>query len=261
MHARLFALGVLLSSIAPAQQVITTFAGTDWIFTDDGKPGVNATLAQPVAVASDSKGNIYIADAAMSTLLKLNTSGIVSIVAGNGLRRSAGDGGPARAALLAEPRGVAVDGAGNVYVSESQANRVRKIAPDGTISTFAGNGQFGFSSDGGPAPKAALSAPTALAADAAGNVYITDSSSFRIRKVNPGGVISTIAGNAKQGFSGDNGLAIAAMIFPPSPGTGLAADRQGNLYLADGGNNRIRRVDTNGVITTVAGGGSGGDGG
>jgi len=234
---------------AAAQQVITTFAGTDWVFTDEGKTGVNASLAQPVAVATDSKSNLYIVDPFMNSVLKLNTSGVMSIVAGNGLRRSAGDGGPANAALLQNPQGVAVDAGGNIYISESFGSRIRKITPDGLINTIAGPG-FGFDGDGGPALQASFRNPTALTVDGAGNLYLRDSNNFRIRKIDTAGKITTVAGTGTGGVSGDGGPAIAAQVTSAG---GLLADRQGNLYIAELLQCRVRKIDTAGIITTIAG--------
>jgi uncharacterized protein (TIGR03437 family) len=169
----------------------------------------------------------------------------------------------ATSAQLADPQGVAVDAAGNLYIADSGNNLVRKVS-NGVITTVAGNGNSGFSGDGGAATSAQLFCPDGVAVDSKGNLYIADSCNNRIRKVT-NGVITTVAGTALSGcdpgcFSGDNGPATSAQLFNPE---GVAVDSAGNLYIADWGNNRIRKVSS-GVITTVAGNGTqgyGGDGG
>src|SRR5205814_998769 len=143
---------------------------------------------------------------------KVSAAGIITTVAGRGTGQSSGDGGPATLAELIQPLGVAVDPAGNVYIADEGSNRIRKVNTAGIISTIAGNGKHGFSGDGGPATLAELIQPMGVAVDPAGNVYITDEGSNRIRKVNTAGIISTIAGNDTQGFSGDGGPATSASL-------------------------------------------------
>jgi sugar lactone lactonase YvrE len=187
--------------------------------------------------------------------------GAITTVAGSVLRGFAGDGGPATAARLALPEGLAADSRGNLYVFDCDNARVRVIRPDGTIATIAGTGQFGFSGDGGPAtsaqlrPQCGANDPAGLAVDVAGDVYIADTGNNRVRMVTPAGVITTVAGTGIQGFEGDGGPATAARLYYP---TGLAVDRQGDLYIADAGNQRVRMVSPAGVIATVAGNGSNG---
>jgi hypothetical protein len=152
----------------------------------------------------------------------------------------AGDGGPASAAQLDRPIDVRVDGLGNVFVADIGASRVRKISPDGTITTVAGTGVAGFSGDGGPATAAQINAPIEVVPDAFGNVYISDSANHRVRRVNAAGVISTIAGTGVAGFSGDGGAASEARINTPA---GVVLNLAGDLFLADRGNNRIRTVE------------------
>ena len=143
--------------------------------------------------------------------------------------------------MLAHPTGVAVDGAGNLYIADEWNDRVRKVAPGGTITTIAGgNGMPRFSGDGGPATSAQLNHPSRLALDSAGNLYIADLGNNRVRKVAPGGTIATIAGTgASGGSSGDGGPAQNAQLNSPA---GVAVDIAGNLYIADLGNNRVRKV-------------------
>ena len=188
------------------------------------------------------------------------TNGIITTVAGDGPQGDSGDGGQATSAQLSNPSGVAVDAAGNLYIADSGNHRIRKVAANGIITTVAGNGSYGYSGDGGRATSAQLAAPWGVAVDAAGNLYIADTNNGVIRKVAASGIITTVAGNGSHGYSGDGGPATSAQLNSPS---GVAVDAAGNLYIADYGNYRIRKVATNGIITTVAGNyyGYSGDGG
>ena len=193
-----------------------------------------------------------IADTSNQRVRKVNSAGIISTVAGNGLTSFSGDGGPATYAQLHTPYGVAVDGDGNVFIADSGNNRVRKVTLSGVISTIAGNGMEGSSGDGGPAISASLS-PNGVAVDMAGNLFIATSG--RIRKVSPSGIISTVAGGGFGGFGGDGGPATSAHLgFVES----VAVDTAGNLLIADYDYGRIRRVDLSGIISTLAGMGNGG---
>ena len=172
-----------------------------------------------------------------------------------------GDGGPATEAQLRWPFGMALDESGNFYVADSINHRIRRIDADGVITTVAGTGESGFGGDGGPATQAQLTAPRNLALDGSDNLYVTDTSNHRIRRIDADGVITTIAGTGERGFGGDGGPATEAQLSVP---IGLALDGSRNLYVADFGNHRIRRIDAEGVITTIAGTGErgfGGDGG
>ena len=183
----------------------------------------------------------------------MSASGIISTVAGNGTEGFSGDGGLATSAQLGWPWSVAVDSSGNLYFVDGLNRRIRKVSTSGIISTVAGNGTKGFSGDGGAATSFELGDASGLALDASGNLYFVDSN--RIRKVSTSGIISTVAGNGTKGFSGDRGAATSAELGAP---VGVAVDSEGNIYIDDEGNDRIRKVDTSGVITTVAGGGSNG---
>jgi uncharacterized protein (TIGR03437 family) len=239
-----------------ADGTTTTVAGDGWgRFTGDGGPATAASLDQPSGVTVDAAGNLYIADYNNQRIRKVTSGGIITTVAGDGGSKFSGDGGPAIGASLAEPAGVAVDRAGNLYIADARSQRVRKVSPTGTISTVAGNGTQDFSGDGGPATSASLSWPKGVAVDSAGNLYVADDENLRIRKVSPGGTISTVAGNGTVGFSGDGGPATNAWLHWPH---GVAPDSAGNLYIADAGNHRIRKVNSAGTITTVAGNGSAG---
>ncbi|MBI5593096.1 MAG: hypothetical protein HY881_21730 [Deltaproteobacteria bacterium] len=174
----------------------------------------------------------------------------INTVVGNGVCGYSGDKGPATQAALSYPTGVAVDSSGNVYIVDLGNNRIRKVDTSGIITTVAGNGAEVYSGDGGPAIQAALNWPASVAVDNSGNIYIADSYNNRIRKVDISGIITTVAGNGAEVYSGDGGLAtLAALNFP----VGVTVDSSGNIYIADLGNNRIRKVDTSGIITTVAG--------
>jgi hypothetical protein len=193
---------------------------------------------------------------------RLEATGSVTLIAGApGFPSAVGDGGPAIAAKLSNPSSLAFDAAGNLYITEPFDSRVRKVTPQGTITTFAGNGHAGYSGDGGPASAALLSTPVDVKTDSNGNVFIADLTAAVVRKVSPGGVITTVAGNGTSGFRGDGGPATQAMI---SGAAAIAIDPAGNLFIADHpsaastispatDNNRIRMVNTGGIITTLAG--------
>jgi sugar lactone lactonase YvrE len=252
--------GARIRKVTPGG-VISTVAGNGLQgFIGDGGPATSAKLWAPLGLCLDSSGNLLIADSYNSCVRKVNSSGVISTVAGNGPRGDA-DGGPAASAQLDYPYGLAVDASGNLFISDSGNYRVRKVTIDGVISTVAGNGTQGFSGDGGPATSAQLNYPSGLALDSSGNLFISDLWNHSIRKVTPGGLISTVVGKGTQGFSGDGGPATSAQLNWP---WGLTVDRSGNLFIADYWNNRVRKVTLGGVISTVAGGGtdfSSGDGG
>jgi sugar lactone lactonase YvrE len=239
-------------------------------------------------------GNIYVPDPDNHVVLKINSNNIVTVIAGNGIWGYSGDGGPATSASLNTPQAVALDSIGNLFIADGFNYRIRKVTPDGIISTVAttakfdfitdlvadgtgnlyavdavndcvwrigrdgastrvvGNGQAGYSGDGGPATSATLNGPSALTFDRAGNLYVADYGNNRIRRVGLDGIISTVAGNGTYGFSGDGGLATNARLARPY---GVAVDIDRNLYIGDTGNNRIRVVNPQGIISTVAGDG------
>jgi DNA-binding beta-propeller fold protein YncE len=177
-----------------------------------------------------------------------NLPTLITTVAGDGV----GDDNPATNAMLG-PNGVAVDAAGNLFIADSYNNRIRKVDRNGIITTVAGNGSSGYPGDGGAATDASLYGPSGVAVDGSGNLFIADSGHSRIRKVDVHGTITTVAGNWLSDYSGDGGNAAGASLQGP---TGVAVDAAGNLFIADSGNNRVRQVGTNGVITTVVGKGS-----
>ena len=238
---------------------ITTIAGTgERGFSGDGGPATQASLNSPFGVAVDGAGNLYIADQYNNRIRRVDSTGTITTIAGTEERGFGGDGGPATQAPLFLPTGVAVDGEGNLYIADQYNHRIRRVDSTGTITTIAGTGERRFGGDGGPAIRAQLDAPSGVAVDGAGNLYIADASNHRIRKVDSIGTITTIAGTGEQGFGGNGGSASQAHLFFP---TGVAVDGAGNLYIADVGNHRIRKVDSTGTITTFAGTGERGFGG
>ena len=237
-----------------AAGIISTVAGNGTQgFSGDGGPATAAEFYIPSGVAVDSAGNLFIGDYYNNRIRKVTAAGIISTVAGNGTQGFSGDGGPATSAQLNLPGNVTVDSAGTLYIVDFGNNRIRKVTAAGVISTVVGNGTHGFSGDGGPATSAQLNSPFSVVADAAGNLFIGDRDNTRIRKVTAAGIISTVAGNGTQGFSGDGGPATAAQLNLPM---GVAVDSMGNLFIADAYNNRIRKVTAAGIISTVAGNGT-----
>jgi RHS repeat-associated protein len=220
--------------------IITTFAGIGTPgYGGDGGPVTQAQLNGPVDVTLDAQGNLYIADADNGRIRKVDTNGIITTVAGTTPWSYGGDGGPAIQAGFDFPFGVAVDASGNIYVADVWGYRVRKIDADGIITTVAGDGEWGYGGDGGPATQAQLDEPNSVVLDAQGNLYIADSYNSRIRKVYTNGIITTIAGSGGWTNSGDGGPATEADFYSP---TGLAVTQSGTLYIADVDWHNIRKV-------------------
>jgi sugar lactone lactonase YvrE len=250
---------------------ISTVAGSGTLpndpggFSGDGGPAVAAQLRDPTLIAFDPDGNLYIDDEFNNRIRKVDGHGIITTVAGNGTAGFAGDGGQAMAAELGlktgvqnnfETSGIAIDAQGQLYIADSNNNRIRKVDKLGVITTIAGDGGNTVAGDGGPAISATLSSPNGLTFDAKGNLYIAAGDSQvifgdSIRKIDVTGVITTVAGIHWADFSGDGGPALAATINEPA---GIRFDAQGNLFIADFANNRVRKVDTHGIISTVVGG-------
>jgi sugar lactone lactonase YvrE len=246
-----------------ASGIVTTVVGGTQGSSGDGGPAISAELSYPEGVTSDAAGNLYIADTLNNRIRKVDAAtGIITTVAGNGTGGFGGDGGLATNALLDVPAAVALDTSGDIYVADTGNNCIRRVdAITGIIITVAGDGNAGFSGDGGPATKAELTTPFGIAVDASGNLYIPGD--LRIREVSAAtAIITTIAGNGIQGYSGDGGPAVDAEFWDTE---GVTVDTSGNLYIADTADGTIRRVSAaTGIIITVAGDGVdgyGGDGG
>ena len=243
------ALALASAAAAPFAYRIETAAGSDVL--GDGGPAVNAQLGFAQGIAIDRQRNIYIADTEHHRIRKITRDGGISTIAGTGRPGMSGDGGPALRAQFDQPYGLALDGAGNLYVADLGNHRVRRVAPDGAISTVAGDGGKGSRGDGGPAADAQLMSPRNLALDAAGNLYIAEFEGHRVRKVSPQNVITTFAGNGIAGLRGDGGPAASAQLASPA---GIAMDLDGGLFIADSRNHRIRKVLPGGNIITYLGG-------
>ena len=283
--------------------IISTIAGTGtYGYSGDGGLATNAALRTPYSICVDSSNNLYFSDFNNSAIRMISPSGLISTIAGTGTAGYSGDGGAATAAMLRNPFGVFVDSTGYIYVADSGNNRVRRFTLGGAISTLAGDGNAttlnnptsvyvdnagrvyisetgnnrirmfdggalttvaggGTGGDGGLATSARLSGPRGIFGDSAGNIYFADTTNQRIRRFTPGGIINTFAGNGTAGFSGDGGSATAAALRNPF---GVFVSNTGSIYIADTFNNRIRRFDVGGNITTIAGDGTtgaSGDGG
>jgi len=209
-------------------------------FSGDGGPATAARLNKPYGIALDAAGAIYFADELNNRVRKIDTSGIITTIAGTGAAGALGDGGPATMAQLNAPFGVAADTAGNVYITDQGNQEIRKINTSGIISTFAGTGAAGYSGDGGPATDASINTPWGIFTQPDGVVYFSDHYNNRVRKIDPAtGIITTVAGNGITGYSGDGGPATAANLNQPS---GLTFNRQGNMYFSDWESCVIRKV-------------------
>ena len=237
--------------------IISTVAGGGTDF-GDGVPATSARLSA-LGIAVDGEGNLFIADPSFGRIRRVQPSGIITTVAGNGATGfsniASGDGGPATSVRLGSPWAVAADSSGNVFIADRENNRIRSVSPDGIITTVAGNGTQGFSGNGGPAINAQLQGPTALAVDGAGDLFFADSNGTRIRKVSATGIITTVAGNGTQSFGPVDGVPATSTALSGYIG-GVAVDKAGNLLIADIGSERIRKVSPDGIINTVAGGGT-----
>jgi sugar lactone lactonase YvrE len=245
---------------------LTTVAGDGGSQLGDGGPATEAGFCGPNDVAFDTAGNMYISDGGIycggpggHTVRMVNPDGTITTVAGTGVVGFSGDGGPATKARFNLPLAVTVDREGNLYIADAENHRIRKVDKGGTITTIAGTGEEGYSGDGGPATSAKLTYPVGLAFDDRGNLYVADELS--VRMIDLSGTITTVAGTGRGGhFSGDGGPATEAKLTASD----VALDSKGNLFIADGDNHRVRKVDKAGIIHTVAGSGEkghSGDGG
>ncbi|MHB1921243.1 MAG: NHL repeat-containing protein [Chitinophagaceae bacterium] len=226
-----------------ADGMVTTFAGSGKVGSADGK-AATASFFNPAAVAADNKGNIYVADTHNSLIRKINADGLVTTLAG---KWPDGRKGPANGtAIFDNPMGLAVDAKGNVYAADWLHDQISKISPDGQVTILAGNDQRG--SKNGTGSSASFYLPEGIAVDRDGNVYVADTYNNQIRKISPAGVVTTLAGKLAKGAA--NGQGTAASFSHPD---GLAVDQQGNVYVADSGNNLIRKISPDGRVTTLAG--------
>jgi sugar lactone lactonase YvrE len=256
---------------APEPGTIVTVVGTGRAgFSGDGGPASRATLHSPFGLTFDAAGNLFVAEVGNHAVRRVSVDGIITTVAGTGTPGYSGDGGLATEARLDQPSALAVDRAGSLWITDRYNHRVRKVGPDGRISTAVGSGPFGtsrsrgFSGDGGPAIDAQFDGSYGIALDSVGNLFMTDLFNDRVRKVSPDGIIATIAGSGPAGaggYGGDGGPATEARLDGPF---GLTVDALGNLFVAEFDNSRVRKISPEGIITTVAGSdvpGFSGDGG
>ncbi len=241
------------SSATLKGQIITTIAGNGLpAFSGDGGPATGAEISYPVCCKMDTIGNLYFSDYNNSRIRKINGSGTISTIAGNGTYGFGGDGAEATSAAINHPTGLSIGTSGNLYISDYLNFRIRKVSPTGIITTLVGTGVSGYSGNGGPATAAQISQSWGIVEDATGNVLFSDRFNNVIRKINSSGTITTIIGTGVAGFSGDGGPASAAQLNSPVE---LFLDNSGNLYFSDFFNNRIRKISPSGIITTIAGNG------
>lgn len=242
--------------------IITTVAGNGAMGnTGDGGPAVLASLNRPNRVVADAAGNILIADEGNNVIRKVDASGIISTIVGTGVPGSLGDGGAASSAQLNDPTGVAVDAAGNIYISDRGNYCIRKVNTANIITTYAGGGSAGFATDGVTATAVRLCGQNYVSVDNDGTVYLTNHDCWHFLKVTTAGLIYNVAGNSSPSYSGDGGMANTANIEGPD---GICPDNLGNVYLCAQQNVRVRKVDAQHHITTLAGtgvSGYSGDGG
>lgn len=246
--------------VAPgANPLISTYAGNgNQQHGGDGGPATAAKLHGPVAIKADEFGNLYIADTLNQRIRKINSTGVITTVAGNGNSGFSGDGGQATNATMTSPAGVAADRNGNVYFSDTSNNRVRRVAPNGTVATIFGTGQATSTGDNGPAAAATVIRPSGLAVFENANgtqryLYVTEPASQKIRRIDLNtNTVIRFAGTGTRGAAGDGGLATLAQLSTPLD---VATDGLGNVYIADGGNHKIRKVTASSIITTIAGDG------
>jgi sugar lactone lactonase YvrE len=249
----LFSIVSIAFNTALYSQSIYTYAGNGLSGNSgDGGLAVNAAISTG-GICIDNSGNTYLSSGYQ--IRKINSSGVITTIAGTGVSGYSGDGGSALNAQLSGPRGLTIDILGNIYFADQGNNVIRKIDANGIITTYGGNGSNGYSGDGGLAINAKMNSPIGVALDSQGNLYATELS-HRIRKISITGTITTYAGTGTAGFNGDGALASNTQLSSPN---GIAVDQAGNVYIADSGNQRIRKVDlTTGTVITVVGNGLGG---
>lgn len=244
-----------------AAGTVSTIAGNSGgLVPLDGLDATAARFSGPTGIAVDTAGAVYLAEGSIGSgsgldggafkIWKINPNGKLATLAGTGLRSFSGDAGPASVAQFDSPSGIALDSKGNLYIADTNNNRIRRIAPDGTVTTVAGNALAGFSGESGPATLAQLNHPSGVAVDADGNLYIADTGNNRIRKVYANGIIGTLAGNGNTAYFGDGGSSLTAALNRPQ---GVAVAPTGEVYVADTGNHRVRKVINNLIDTVVDG--------
>jgi sugar lactone lactonase YvrE len=245
-------LGVLLSLGAYAQTAVRIAgAGTGWGYNGNDLPALTTEMSNPTGITLDKKGNFYYSDGGSSLVRMIAASGNIVTVAGNSTSGGYnGDNIPATSANLSSPIGITFDSAGNLYIADFGNARVRKVDNLGNITTVAGNGTAGYNGDNIPATDAELDNPSGVAFDQAGNMYITDQSNQRVRKVDKNGNITTVAGNGTVGYTGNGGAATDAELYGPYA---ICIDDSGNIYFTEAINCVVRKVNTNGIISTFAG--------
>jgi len=232
-------------------QIITTIAGDSaaGCYLVNGN-STTSCLSHPYGIVTDGIGNLYFSDASNNQIRKIDNKGNLTTIAGNGIAGFSGDGNLAINASLNHPEYITIDKSKNIYVADSYNRCIRKISNNGIITTVAGNGQYGYTGDGGLAISCSMYGPSSVDIDTSGNLYIADNS--RIRKVDKNGIITTIAGNGKNSYSGDGDSAILASFFLQR----ILVDNANNIYLTDPFNNCVRKINSNGIISTVAGNGN-----
>ncbi len=249
-------LGALAVPAQAAPGDVFTFAGTGAAgFAGDGGPAVSATLRQPTAVAWLGDGSVLVADFGNHRIRRVSPGGQINTVAGTGTAGYSGDGGPATSARLNWPVDVEATADGGFLIADLGNRRVRRVSPEGIITTIAGTGVEGTSGDGGPATSARLDAPTGVAVTGDGGFLVADAGTHRVRRVSPGGTITRVAGDGIAGGTGDGGPATSARLNAP---VGVAALPDGGFLVTEYEGHRVRRVSAEGVISRVAGTGSAG---
>jgi DNA-binding CsgD family transcriptional regulator/sugar lactone lactonase YvrE len=234
--------------VAGLPQAVTVAGTGQRAFSGDGGAATASGLVRPLALAFGPAGEIYLAEG--NRIREIKKDGLITTLAGDGTPGIGGDGGPAAKARLNTPQGLAVDSVGNVFIADTLNNRVRRVDLDGTITTVAGTGESGYSGDGNPGSAARLNLPTGLAIGFSDALFIADTGNNVVRRLGPDGIIRTVVGTGEAGYRGDPGRALDAVLHAPG---GLAFDSEGNLYIADTLNQRVRRVDVNGQIGAIAG--------
>ena len=239
----------LIRKITP-QGMVSTLAGSGKEAATDGH-GTTASFFFPTAIATDAKGNVYVADTHNSLIRKITPEGIVSTIAGRSPTKKLND--KKDTARFDNPYGIAVDKDGNVFVADWDKNQIKKISPDGKVAVVAGNGERGAKD--GKASDATFYLPEGITIDNKGNLYVADCYNNRIRKITQDGTVTTLAGHTKRGSV--DGKGAAAAFWHPN---GITVDKNGNVYVADAGNNKIRKITPDGQVSTFAGTGAGGAG-